>query len=121
MCLPQRSVQVLLVALGGAVLNIAVFGTCLCPCDTLLDNTSNNTEPATTSVMKQRHVFEKQHSSTQGGPSSTEMKQLKAKFPQYKALCSRFGAYHGASSLANLITLAACLTHVWYLSTRLSL
>lgn len=78
-------------------------------------------EPATTSVMKQRHVFEKQHSGTAGGPSSAEMKELKAQHPQYKALCSRFGAYHGLSSLANLVTLAACLTHVWYLSTRLAM
>lgn len=80
-----------------------------------------NTEPATTSVMKQRHVFEKKHSSTQGGPSSAEMAKLKATFPQYKAMCSRFGAYHSLSSLANLGTLAACLTHVWFLSTKLKL
>ncbi len=42
---------------------------------------------------------------------------LKAKYPEYKALCGRFGMAHGLSSLANLITLAAGLVHVWYLSS----
>jgi hypothetical protein len=62
-------------------------------------------EPITTNNMMRRYELEE----TQNGTASEEYRQLK----------SKFGKFHGISSLTNLIALCAAAVHGFYLSAAL--
>jgi hypothetical protein len=62
-------------------------------------------EPITTNNMMRRYELEE----TQNGTASEEYRQLK----------SKFGKFHGISSLTNLIALCAAAIHGFYLSAAL--
>lgn len=63
------------------------------------------TEPIGTKVLFERYELEKK-----GGASKEQIKSLK----------SKFGAFHGLSSLLNLIVLVACASHGYWLSSQLA-
>ena len=63
------------------------------------------TEPIGTKVLFERYNLEKA-----GGADKEKIKSLKAKF----------GAFHGLSSLLNLVVLVACASHGYWLSSSLS-
>ena len=62
-------------------------------------------EPQSTDVMFRRYKVEDQA----GGKESDE----------YKKLASKFGKFHGMSSLSNLIALCAAVAHGYYLASVL--
>lgn len=64
------------------------------------------TEPIGTKVLFERYELEKT-----GGADKEKIKSLKAKF----------GAFHGLSSLLNLIVLVACASHGYWLSSLLAI
>lgn len=62
-------------------------------------------EPITTKNMMRRYELEESENGT-----ATE---------EYKELKSKFGKYHGLSSLTNLVALCAAAVHGFYLSAAL--
>lgn len=63
-------------------------------------------EPLGTKVLFERYALEKS-----GGADKDRIKSLKAKF----------GAFHGLTSLMNLVVLVACASHGYWMSSRLVL
>lgn len=79
--------------------------------------------PAATDVMFQTMEVEKEHGlGQQVGLSSQkdEYTKLKEQDPKYKVLKSRFGRYHGLSSLCNLVGFICTTTNLIYTALNLS-
>jgi hypothetical protein len=71
-------------------------------------------EPRATEVMFERYALENAAAASGGQRSEAQQAQV-------KALGKRFGALHGASSMANLVALCAMVAYTWQLAGRVVL
>ncbi|XP_031553001.1 transmembrane protein 205-like [Actinia tenebrosa] len=76
-------------------------------------------EPTTTRLMDKRYAFEKERGYGQeiGPIPDNKLKNDE----EYLKITKSFACVHGFSSMANLMSYAGCLLHLWYLATQVTM